>query len=75
MELKIKPMKDLKTEMISVARGEQQAPRDAGKITFESIEAVASFLTPENQQLLAITDETKPASVAELAHIVGKTKQ
>ena len=75
MELKIKPMKDLKAEMISVARGEQPAPRDAGEITFESIDAVTSFLTPENQQLLAIIDETKPVSVAKLAHMVDRTKQ
>jgi predicted transcriptional regulator len=75
MELKIKPMKDLKAEMISVARGEQQVPRDAGQITFESIEAVASFLTPENQQLLAITEETKPVSEDELAHMVARTRQ
>lgn len=74
MELKIKPMKDLKAEMISVARGEQPAPHDAGEITFESIDAAASFLTPENQQLLATTDETKPASMNESAHMIDQAK-
>lgn len=72
MELKIKPMKDLKAEMISVARGEQPASHDAGKTTFESIDAVASFLTSENQQLLATTEKTKSASVDESTHLIDQ---
>lgn len=74
MELKIQSMKDLKAEMISVARGERQAPREAGQISFESIEAVVRLLTPENRQLLATIDEKKPASVADLARMVGRAE-
>lgn len=69
MEYKIQPMKDLKAEMLLVARGEQQVPRDAGQVTFESIDAVAHFSTPENRQLLATADEKKPDSAADPARV------
>ena len=75
MEYKIQPMKDLKAEMLSVARGEQQAPHDAGQITFESIDAVIQFSTPENRQLLTTADEKKSDSVAHPAHKVGQTER
>src|SRR3990172_2085596 len=74
MKLKIKPMKELKAEMLSVARGERKAPADAGRISFESIEAVMRLLTPENRQLLAVIEKKKPASVADLARLVGRAE-
>ena len=74
MKLKIQSMKELKAEMLSVARGERKAPADAGRISFESIEAVMRLLTPENRQLLAVIEKKKPASVADLARLVGRAE-
>ena len=74
MKLKIQSMKELKAEMLSVARGERKAPADAGRISFESVEAVMRLLTPENRQLLAVIEKKKPASVADLARLVGRAE-
>ena len=74
MRLKIQSMKQLKAEMLSVARGRRKAPADAGRVSFESVEAVMRLLTPENRQLLAIIEEKKPASVAELARLLRRAE-
>src|SRR3990170_2104538 len=67
MRLKIQSMKQLKAEMLSVARGGRKAPADAGRVSFESVEAVMRLLTSEKRQLLAVIEREKPASVADLA--------
>ena len=74
MRLKIQSMKELKAEMRSVVRGERKAPADAGRVSFESVEAVMRLLTPENRQLLAMIEQKKPASVADLAALVGRAE-
>ena len=74
MKLKIQPMKEFKAEMLSVARGERKAPADAGQVSFESVEAVMRLLTSENRQLLAMIEKRKPASVADLARLVGRAE-
>lgn len=72
--MKIQSMKNLKTEMLSVARGDIKAPADAAQISFESVEAVIRLLTPENRFLLATIDQKKPASVAALALLVKRAE-
>jgi predicted transcriptional regulator len=74
MKLRIQSMKELRAEMLSVARGERKAPADAGRVSFESVEAVMRLLTPENRQLLAVIEKKKPASVADLARLVGRAE-
>ena len=74
MKLRIQSMKELRAEMLSVARGERKAPADAGRVSFESVEAVMRLLTPENRQLLAVIEKKKPVSVAELARLVGRAE-
>ena len=74
MKLRIQSMKELRAEMLSVARGERKAPADAGRVSFESVEAVMRLLTPENRQLLAVIEKKKPASVADLAQILGRAE-
>jgi len=72
--MKIQPMKSLKKEMLSVARGERKAPAEAAQVTFESVEAVVRLLTPENRSLLATIDQKKPASIADLARLVKRAE-
>jgi len=72
--MKIQPMKSLKKEMLSVARGERKAPAEAAQVTFESVEAVIRLLTPENRSLLATIDQKKPISIADLARLVKRAE-
>jgi predicted transcriptional regulator len=74
MRLKFQSMKELKAEMLSVARRGRKAPADAGRVSFESVEAVMRLLTPENRQLLAVIEQQKPASVAELARLLRRAE-
>ncbi len=74
MKMKIQSMQSLKNEMLSVARGELQAPADAAHISFESVEGVFRLLTPENRFLLATIDRQKPVSVADLARLVNRAE-
>jgi predicted transcriptional regulator len=74
MKLRIQSMKALRAKMLAVARGERKAPADAGRVSFESVEAVMRLLTPENRQLLAVIEKKKPASVADLARLVGRAE-
>lgn len=74
MGLKIQSMKELKAEMLAVAGGKRKAPVDAGQASFESVDAVMRLLSPENRQLLAAIENNKPASVADLARMVGRAE-
>lgn len=74
MGLKIQSMKQLKAEMFAVARGKGQPPVDAGQISFDSVEAVMRLLTPDNRQLLAAIEQSRPTSVADLARLVGRAE-
>ena len=50
---KVQNLRSLREEMKAVARGERPAPADAGKPSFNSVDAMVRLLTPENRQLLA----------------------
>ena len=71
---KIQSLASLEEEMRAVARGEQPAPADAAKPSFNSVEAVVRLLTPENRALLAIIRDRKPQSVAELVQWSGRSQ-
>ncbi len=72
--MKIQSMKSLKGEMQAVARGEQKAPVEVAKTSFESVEAVIRLLTPENRHLLATIEKKKPTSVADLSRLVNRAE-
>ena len=71
---KVQNLRSLREEMKAVARGERPAPADAGKPSFNSVDAVVRLLTPENRQLLAIIRDRKPQSVAELVEMSGRAQ-
>jgi predicted transcriptional regulator len=71
---KIQSLDSLKREMRAVARGERAAPADAGKPSFNSVEALLCLLTPDNRHLLAIIRDRKPRSVAELVQLTGRAQ-
>jgi len=71
---KVQSLRSLREEMKAVARGERPAPADAGKPSFNSVDAVVRLLTPENRQLLALIRDRKPQSVAELVEMSGRAQ-
>ncbi len=72
--VKVQSLQALREEMKAVARGERPAPPDAGKPSFNSVEAVVRLLTPDNRRLLAVIRDRKPQSVAELVEITGRAQ-
>lgn len=71
---KVQSLRSLREEMKAVARGERRARPDAGKPSFNSVEAVVRLLTPDNRRLLALIRDRKPRSVAELVEITGRAQ-
>jgi predicted transcriptional regulator len=72
--MKIQKWKDLKAEMVAVARGEIPAPADAAEPSVESAEALIRLLTPENRSLLRTIRDAKPQSVSELARLTNRAQ-
>src|SRR3546814_20163258 len=71
---KFQSLKDMRAEMKAVARGERHAPRDAGGISYSSIEALGRLLTRDNRALLATIRDRNPRSVADLSRISGRAE-
>jgi predicted transcriptional regulator len=73
-QVKIQGHASLREEMKAVARGEKKAPKDAGSMSFDSVEALMRLLTPQNRALLAVIRDKKPQSIAELAELTGRAQ-
>lgn len=73
-DYKVQSLRSLREEMKAVARGEKPAPADAGKPSFNSVDALVRLLTPENRKLLALIRDHKPQSVAELGQLSGRAQ-
>ncbi|MGA7950821.1 MAG: MarR family transcriptional regulator [Thiobacillaceae bacterium] len=73
-QVKIQGHASLREEMKAVARGERPAPKDAGGMSFDSVEALLRLLTPQNRELLAVIRDKKPQSIAELAELTGRAQ-
>lgn len=72
--IKVQSLRSLREEMRAVARGARRAPADAGRPSFNSVEAVIRLLTPANRRLLAIIRDRKPKSVADLVQMTGRAQ-
>ena len=73
-QVKIQGHAALRNEMKAVARGEKTAPKDAGGISFDSVDTLLRLLTPQNRALLAVIRDKKPQSIAELAELTGRAQ-
>jgi predicted transcriptional regulator len=71
-QVKIQGHAALRKEMKAVARGDKAAPKDAGGISFDSVDALLRLLTPQNRALLAVIRDKKPQSIAELSELTGR---
>jgi predicted transcriptional regulator len=65
---------DYKKRTIAIARGEYKPKKDEPKVWFESLQSMAQVLSSENQELLKIIREEKPASLKELALVSGRKR-
>src|SRR5712692_9907003 len=70
----IQNLRSLREEMKTVARGDRPASTDAGKASFNSVEALVRLLTPDNRRLLAMIRDRKPRSVAALVQLTGRAQ-
>ncbi len=71
---KVQSLRSLREEMKAVARGDRRAPAEAGKASFNSVEALVRLLTQANRRLLATIRDRKPQSVADLAKMTGRAQ-
>ena len=65
---------DYKKRTIAIARGEYKPKKNEPKIWFESLQSMAQILSSENQQLLRIIVEQKPASLKDLEIATGRKR-
>ena len=65
---------DYKKRTIAIARGEYKPRKNEPKVWFESVQSMAQVLSSENQKLLKIIREQKPASLKELALVSGRKR-
>ncbi|MBW1804086.1 MAG: transcriptional regulator [Deltaproteobacteria bacterium] len=65
---------DYKSRTIAIAMGKYKPTRGEPKIWFESLQSMAQVLSNENQVLLKIIDEQKPASLKELEVASGRKR-
>ena len=65
---------DYKKRTIAIARGEYRPRKDEPKVWFETVQSMAQVLSSENQKLLRIIKEQKPASLKELALVSGRKR-
>lgn len=61
-------------EMKSVARGERPPPRDAGGVSYETVDTYTRLLTSDNRALLRLIRDKRPQSVAELVRLSGRAQ-
>jgi predicted transcriptional regulator len=71
---RIQSLSSLREEMKAIARGEQRAPADAARMSFNSTEALLQLLTPSNRALLALIRDCRPDSLAALATLSGRAQ-
>ena len=65
---------DYKKRIIAIERGEYKPRKGEPKIWFESVQSMAQVLSSENQKLLRIINEQKPASLKELELVSGRKR-
>ncbi len=66
--------KNYKSRTIAIARGKHKPKRGEPKVWFESVQSMAQVLSSENQELLRIIQEQKPASLKQLEAVSGRKR-
>lgn len=72
MKVGIISKEDYRKRTIAIAKGEYVPKQGEPKIWFESLQSMAQVLSSENQELLKIIIDRKPASLKELEEMTGR---
>jgi predicted transcriptional regulator len=68
----VMPQEKIRERMLAIASGRYKPRRNEPKIWFTSMRSLAEVLSDDNQALLRIIQEKKPATIAELADLTGR---
>lgn len=63
---------EYRSRTLAIAKGEHVPGKDEPRIWFESLQSMAQVLSQDNQDLLRVILEKKPASLKELEHETGR---
>jgi len=74
LKIGILSREDYKKRTIAIARGKYKPKKGEPKVWFESINSMAQVLSSENQKLLKVINEKKPASLKELEVVTGRKR-
>ena len=69
----IATLEQQKARLMAIAKGKYKPSADEPKIWFSSIESLSQTLSTKNQMLLEIIAESKPASIADLEQLSGRS--
>ncbi len=72
MKVGIISKEEYRQRTIAIAKGEYVPRPGEPKVWFESLQSMAQVLSNENQELLKIIIDRKPASLKELEEITGR---
>lgn len=72
MKVGIISKEDYRQRTIAIAKGEYVPKHGEPKVWFESLQSMAQVLSSENQELLKIIIDRKPASLKELEEMTGR---
>ena len=72
LKIGILSQKDMRERTLMIARGDYKPRASDPKIWFPSIRSLAEVLSDDNQALLHIITEKKPASISELSKLTGR---
>ena len=72
LKVGIMPREQYVKRTIAIAKGHYKPKPGEPKVWFESLQSMAQILSNENQRLLSIIAEQKPASIKELEKTTGR---
>lgn len=72
IKIGIMSQKEIRERTLAIASGEYKPRPDEPKVWFTSIRSLAEVLSDENQALLQVIMDKKPASIRELSDMTGR---
>ncbi len=74
MKIGIISKEDYKQRTIAIAKGEYKPRKNEPKVWFESMESLGQVLSGQNQNLLRLIRDQRPASLVEIEALSGRKK-
>jgi predicted transcriptional regulator len=68
----IMPQSKIRARVLAIAKGKYKPKAGEPKIWFTSMRSLAEVLSDENRALLRVIEDSKPASLTELADMTGR---